>query len=138
MRELDRHGLKDHVRVDSAGTHVFKTGHRPDKRAQQVAEHHGVQIKKLKARNITREDFERFDYIVAMDHENLHSLKDICPPEYQNKLFLILEFAPQSGQHEVPDPYFGNLSGFERVLELLEIGCDGLLSHIKETHQLIT
>ncbi|WP_260295614.1 low molecular weight protein-tyrosine-phosphatase [Sedimenticola hydrogenitrophicus] len=137
-RELAANGLDGVVRVDSAGTHVFNPGHRPDRRAQQVAEKSEVDIGKLKARMIAEDDFYRFDYIVAMDNANLRNLQKMCPEEYRNKLFLILDFAPQIGFNEVPDPYFGNLSGFERVLALLDLGCKGLIRHIRTQHEFHT
>ncbi len=124
-------GLQHRIAVDSAGTHVFKSGRRPDKRAQQMADKTGANIKKLKARKVRTDDFVRFDYILAMDQENLRNLEAICPEEYRNRLFLMMEFAPQCGSSEVPDPYFGNLLGFERVLAMLEMGCKGLINHIQ-------
>lgn len=133
-RELAAHGLDRIVEVDSAGTQVPRPGHRPDPRARQVAESHGASIRKFKARRIVADDFQRFDYIIAMDWENLRSLEAICPEEYKNKLFLIMEFTPRSDLEEVPDPYFGNLSGFERVQGLLDMGCKGLLNHIMAKH----
>lgn len=129
-RELMMRGLDHLVEVDSAGTHVFKPGHRPDKRAQQVADKGGINIRKLKARMISEEDFQRFDHILAMDEENLHSLQAICPEEYGDKLSLIMSYAPGSDAAEIPDPYFGNLLGFERVQGLLELGCRGLVEHL--------
>jgi len=129
-------GLQHQVTVDSAGTHVFKSGHRPDKRAQQMADKTGANIKKLKARMVKADDFLRFDYILAMDLENLRSLEAICPEEYRNKLHLMMEFASQSDSNEVPDPYFGNLLGFERVLGLLDMGCKGFLSYLRIQYRL--
>lgn len=136
MRELELRGLKNKVKVDSAGTQVFKPGHRPDQRAQQVAKKSTINIRKMKARSVVTEDFLEFDYIIAMDQENLSNLEAMCPEELRDKLHLLLEFAPEGGLREVPDPYFGNLSGFERVLVLLDQGCKRLVEHICVTHKL--
>jgi len=105
-------GLDNTISVDSAGTHAHNAGRRPYKRAQQVAESHGVKISKYKARMVAADDFKQFDYIIAMDQDNLRNLRAICPEECKDKLSLILDFAPQSGLKTVHDPYFGNLSGF--------------------------
>lgn len=136
MRDLQQQNLVDRIEVDSAGTHVSKPGHRPDQRARRVATASGAKIDKFRSRMVAAEDFQLFDYIIAMDRGNLHNLETICPQEYKNKLFLILEFASQSGQEEVPDPYFGNFAGFERVTALLEMGCRGLLNHIRAVHDI--
>lgn len=136
MRELGMQGLSGLVEVDSAGTHAFKPGHRPDKRAREVTEKNGVNIRKFKSRMVNSDDFHRFDYILAMDQENLHNLESICPAEYRYKLSLILAFAPQAGSNVVPDPYFGNIEGFERVLALLEVGCKGVADHIRSRYHL--
>jgi len=135
-RELILRGLDRLIEVDSAGTHVFKPGHRPDKRAQQVAGKDGINIKKLRARMIRDDDFQRFDYILAMDAENLRDLESNCPEAYRDRLSLIMAFAPQNDIHEIPDPYFGNILGFERVQALLEMACRGLMEHIITRHGL--
>ena len=136
MRDISARGLDSYIGVESAGTHVFKPGHRPDKRAQQVAKKNGISIERFKASAIEPEDFHRHDYIIAMDRENLRSLQAICPEEQAGNLLLIMDYAPEAGLRDVPDPYFGNLSGFERVLELLDVACKGLLNHICNQHNL--
>ncbi len=116
--------------IDSAGTHGhYHAGEPPDPRAVAAAARRGYsQIAKQRARAIKPEDFEKFDLLVAMDRDNLGNLQRICPPEHLAKLHLLLAFAPELGLAEVPDPYYGNAAGFERVLDLCEVGVRGLLA----------
>ena len=119
-------GLQEHIVTDSAGTHAYHVGEPPDRRAQAAAERRGVSLDGIRARRVTDEDFEQFDYIVAMDEDNFTLLKDQSPPEHYSKLRLFLEFA-DTGEREVPDPYYGGAAGFERVLDLVEDASRGLL-----------
>ena len=76
-----------------------------------------------------RDDFERFDYVLAMDEANLRQLERICPQQHAHKLKLFLEFG-DGAPREVPDPYYGDPDGFERVLDLVERAAQGLLRHL--------
>jgi protein-tyrosine phosphatase len=127
-------GLSADVVVDSAGTQVGMKGQRPDARAQAIAKKSGFDISRLKTRKIQANDFEAFDYLLAMDAEHLEALQELCPAEQQHKLALILDFAEGVNEKEIPDPYFGNEAGFERVLELLTASCSGLLQHVQRKH----
>ena len=127
-------GYAEKIGIDSAGTHAYHTGEAPDSRAQQSALARGIDISKLRARKATAKDFERFDYVIAMDHDNLSHLESICPDEHRGKLSLFLEFGSQSDVKEVPDPYYGGPLGFERVLDLVEDASVGLLAAILERH----
>ena len=114
------------LEIDSAGTHAYHAGEPPDRRAQAAAERRGMTLDGIYARRVTGEDFERFDYIVAMDEDNLSRLHAEAPEEHRGKLRLFLEFS--SGvEREVPDPYYGGAAGFERVLDLVEEASRGLL-----------
>jgi protein-tyrosine phosphatase len=126
--------LHKQIVVDSVGTQVGIQGQRPDPRAQAIASEVGADISRLKARKLTPRDIERSDYILAMDAEHLATLQDMCPPEQQHKIALIMTYAPQQEETEIPDPYFGNEAGFHRVLELLSVANQGLLDQITETH----
>ena len=84
------------------------------------------------ARRVTRSDFEKFDYILAMDQENLSALRTMCPPEHSHKLRLFLEYAPELKVGNVPDPYYGGATGFEQVLDLVEIASEGLLRQLRQ------
>lgn len=119
-------GLGDWIVIDSAGTHGYHVGDPPDRRASAAAERRGVALNDLRARQVHAEDFERFDHILAMDEDNLELLLQQSAPQHRAKVRLLLEFS-SSGQREVPDPYYGGASGFERVLDLVEDASRGLL-----------
>ncbi len=120
-------GLSARVKFDSAGTHAENGRKRMDSRVESVLRGRHYPLVKGRTRKINADDFENFDLIIGMDRGNLAALKKICPEQYISKLHLLLTFAPAVGQDEVPDPYFGNLEGFERVLTLCEAGVTGLL-----------
>nr|WP_315227863.1 low molecular weight protein-tyrosine-phosphatase [uncultured Albidiferax sp.] len=123
-------GLANSMRVDSAGTHAAKGTLQPDSRARKALEKRGYAVKKGSSSQVEAGDFERFDLILAMDRTNLKTLQALCPAEYQSKLRLFLEMAKGCDTDEVPDPYYGNAEGFDRVLDLCEAGVDGWLAHL--------
>jgi protein-tyrosine phosphatase len=127
---LDLKGLNDLVTVESAGTHIFQKGLSPDVRAQQVAGQYGIDLSDLRSRNIRHKDFSAYDAILVMDNENYHILQEICPEEHRHKISMVMEFAPETDEIEVPDPYFSNLAGFERVFSMLEVAMKGVVEHI--------
>lgn len=129
-----RAGLAHAIATDSAGTHDYHIGDPPDRRARAAAQRRGVDISDLRGRQVAREDFERFDYVLAMDRSNLRNLARLCPKGAESRLKLLLEFAPDAGLDEVPDPYYGGPDGFERVLDLAEAAAEGLLVHIRDVH----
>lgn len=130
-RYVQESGLHNHIEIDSAGTHAYHVGEPPDKRAQQAAQKRGVNLSDLRARQVNATDFVHYDYILAMDNDNYAILEALCPPEEMHKLYLFLTFAPDMDVREVPDPYYGGDSGFERVLNLVEAASLGLLAEIK-------
>lgn len=115
------------IEIDSAGTHDYHIGNPPDRRAIEAAHRRGVDLSKLRARQVSREDFERFDLILVMDEDNLMALRDIAPAPYRSRVRLLMEYAPNATTRHVPDPYYGGLRGFEEVLDLLEEASEGLL-----------
>lgn len=119
-------GLSERILVDSAGTHAYHVGDPPDRRANAAARRRGVSLGGIRARRVSDEDFERFDYIIAMDEDNVARLKHQSRPEYHSKVKLFLEFS-SSKEREVPDPYYGGAAGFERVLDLVEDASRGFL-----------
>ena len=119
-------GLGEKITVDSAGTHAYHVGEPPDRRAMAAAERRGMPLAGLKARRVVDDDFERFDYIIAMDEDNLMRLKEQSTDEYRDKISLFLSFSVDA-ETEVPDPYYGGSAGFERVLDLVEKASRGLL-----------
>ena len=128
-------GVLAQLHIDSAGTHGhYHAGEAPDPRAMAAAAQRSyTQIFGQRARPVKPDDFEQFDLIVAMDRDNLANLTRMCPAEQQAKLRLLLAYASELGVQEVPDPYYGNLGGFERVLDLCEAGVRGLLRHRLQT-----
>jgi protein-tyrosine phosphatase len=127
-------GLDQVIEIDSAGTHAYHLGEPPDLRAQETARQRGIDLGDLRARRVEPEDFERFDYVLAMDQDNYHSLCAICPPGMERRLNLLMDYAPQLRSREVPDPYYGGESGFERVFDMLEAAAEGLLADIRRRH----
>ena len=121
------------LEIDSAGTHAYHVGEPPDPRARRAAETRGVDLSRKRARRVSVEDFARFDLVLAMDELNRAVLLELCPIEYRERVRLFLEFAPQVGRRDVPDPYYGGSNGFEYVLDLVEEGSLGLLEHVRQT-----
>jgi protein-tyrosine phosphatase len=126
-------GMLEQFDIDSAGTHAYHSGEPPDRRARAAAERRGMSLDGIYARRVTSEDFERFDYIVAMDEDNLARLQDESPEEHRDKLHLFLEFA-SGDEREVPDPYYGGAAGFERALDLVEEASRGLLETLSRSN----
>lgn len=126
-------GLDTKIRTDSAGTHAYHSGEPADRRAQEAAARRGFSLAGIRARRITDEDFHDFDYILAMDQDNLMLLHDRAPGEARSKVRLFLEFADSRQENEVPDPYYGGSAGFERVLDLVEEASQGLLKTLRKT-----
>ncbi len=131
---VDDAGLSKEIMIDSAGTYAYHEGKAPDSRAISTASERGYNLSKLRARKVTEEDFESFDYILAMDIDNHSDLVSQCSSQYQHKIKLFLGFAGNVKNSEVPDPYYGDINGFETVLDLVESTSKQLLEHIKRKH----
>lgn len=127
-------GMSEYVLIDSAGTHDYHIGSPPDKRTQRAALQRGYDMSMLRGRQVDVADFDRFDYVLAMDHDNLAILQGLCPQDKRERLGLFLKYAIRHGEREVPDPYYGGGDGFERVLDLVEDAAEGLLGHIQKNH----
>lgn len=127
---VDQRGWQDKIKVDSAGTSDWHIGHPPDKRTVQAASQRGYDLSTLKARQACRSDFHTYNYILAMDQNNLRELQRLCPENYTGHLSLFLHFSSQELYEEIPDPYYGGARGFETVLDLVENASQGLLEHI--------
>ncbi len=123
--------LQDRIRTDSAGTGSWHVGSAPDRRAVSEMASRGHDISDLRGRQVKRGDFEDFDLILAMDHDNLEDLERMAGPQHAGKLRLFLEFAGEGGPDEVPDPYYGGPDGFAYALDLVEAASKGLLIHVK-------
>lgn len=131
---VQEQGLSDSIYIDSAGTHAYHVGEPPDPRAQSTALTRGIDMSDLRARRAIESDFEYFEYVLAMDHDNHALLEQLSPPDRKDRLSLFLEFAPQLGEMEVPDPYYGGIKGFEHVFDMIEAASHGLLDDIRKRH----
>ncbi len=129
VRKLARqHASELALEVDSAGTHDYHAGSPPDERAISAARRRGIEMSSLRARVVEAGDFELFDLVLAMDESVYERLCRIAPENRADRVRLFLEFAPQLGRRDVPDPYYGGTAGFEEVLDLVEEAARGLLA----------
>ena len=128
---IKQNGLSDKYDVDSAGTHSYHVGALPDSRSMEFAIHRGVDLSQQRARQVTEKDFSDFDYLIAMDTENYFNLNKICPSHNRHKIKKMMNFAPNTGYKDVPDPYYGGEDGFELVLDLLEQASQNLLEFLE-------
>lgn len=130
---LRREGLENEVSADSAGTGAWHIGEPPDARAQKSASDRGFDLSDQRARRVTLEDCRTFDYVIPMDEDNYESVAALCR-QSKAEVKLFLEYASDSPEREVPDPYFGGPDGFEHVLDLIEEAAAGLLEDIRKRH----
>jgi protein-tyrosine phosphatase len=126
-------GLTERILVDSAATHDYQLGEPPDRRAIAHARRRGYDLPARCARRVDGDDFRRFEWILAMDMDNLRVLHELRPGDYTGYLGLLLDFTPGLGALEVPDPYYGAPEDFEQVLDLVERGSAALLDTIRAT-----
>jgi protein-tyrosine phosphatase len=113
--------------IDSAGLGSWHVGQPPDRRAQDTLAGRGIDISDLRARQVTREDFEAFDLILAMDKANRQGLLKLASKQYHDKIRLFMDCAPNFGVHEIPDPFFGDSEGFNYVVQLIDAASRGLI-----------
>jgi protein-tyrosine phosphatase len=126
-------GLDDRIVVDSVGLGDWHIGQPPHRGTQDVLRRHGVPFAGA-ARQITADDLGRADYIIAMDQQNIAGLRALLGDRVHPRLHRLMEFAPEGTPLDVPDPYFHD--NFDQVYDLILLGCDGLLAHIRETQAL--
>jgi protein-tyrosine phosphatase len=126
-------GLDGRIATDSAGTHSYHVGEAPDRRSAAAARSRGIELSDLRARKVRPSDFAEFDLVLAMDRGHAEILARQCPPEHAGRVRLFLDFAPQLGLKDVPDPYYGGADGFEQVLDMVEAASRGVLEHIRAT-----
>ena len=132
---VEEHGLANRILVDSAGTHSYHIGSPPDPRSQSTAHGRGVDLSGLRARRFESRDFHDFDYLLAMDNDNLADMLAIRPETARARAELMLNYSQRFRQKEIPDPYFGN-DGFDLVFEMVDDAARGLLRHIRERHDI--
>lgn len=124
--------LSNFIEVDSAGTSTYHIGDSPDPRSIAAAQRRGYSLEDQRARQVSANDFHEFDYVLAMDEENLQHLKSAAPQGSKAKVQLLLEYSAGASE-SVPDPYFGGgEQGFEKVLDLVEGACRRLLVHLEQ------
>lgn len=127
-KHASKHPLAKRIVVDSAGTGNWHVGQPPDPRAIAAAKRYGCDISHLSARQVVREDFDLYDFILAMDSDNLRHLMAMKPAHFTGTLCRFLEFAGRP--EDMPDPYYGHEDGFDHVYQLCEKASAGLLQHI--------
>ena len=133
---IQKHGLEKQVECDSAGTSGYHSGEPADRRMQSHAVRRGYRLTSLSRPFSRTVDFDRFDYIIGMDDNNVHDLKRQARHEKDlRKIHKMNDFATNSLYDSVPDPYYGGADGFELVLDLLEDACEGLLEHLQNGQQ---
>jgi protein-tyrosine phosphatase len=131
LHKVARAGLSHLIEVDSAGTHGYHIGEAPDERSVKHAGRRGYDLSALRARRFAKDDFHRFDLVLAMDAGHHEHLSRLMQPSNGHKLKMMLEYSPRfRSQREVPDPYYGGPEGFEQVLDMLEDAADGLLREL--------
>ena len=131
--EVSRAGLTDRFEIDSAGIGDWHAGELPDPRTRAVAKRRGLDLTS-RARQLSADDLDRFDFIVAMDEDNLRGisrLRSVSPPGVEVRR--LREFDREADALDVPDPYYGGDDGFENVHDMVERACAGLLEHIRTT-----
>jgi len=133
QKMIDDAGLSNDVYVDSAGTGDWHLGREPDERSQIHARAKGYDLSNLRARLVEKEDFDKFDYILPMDKQNMLDMRPLYDATSNAQLSLFLDFLDEGIGMEVPDPYYEKEDGFEKVLDLVEKTCGKLLEYLKET-----
>lgn len=134
QRLVEQAGLAERIRIDSAGTHAYHVGNPPDERAMRAAMARRYRMDHLLARQVTAEDIAAYDYVLAMDLANLEILQALADETLRDKPQLFMNYAPDYGLEEVPDPYYGGTNGFEQVLDMVEAAAGNLLEDIRRRH----
>jgi protein-tyrosine phosphatase len=120
--------------IDSAGTHDYHLGSPPDQRSQHAAHQQGIDLSQLRARRLSAQDFERYDWIIVMDEQNRRDALALARAGSRAQLARLLDFAPAQPLRDVPDPYYGKPADFARVLGIIDTGVRGLLAALRERY----
>ena len=129
-RIAEEEGVLHLFEIDSAGLGDWHRDQAPDPRAQAAAQNRGIDISGQSARQVTRADYARFDLLLAMDGANYEELIQLAPKIARHKVRRFLDFAPQVGTKDVPDPFYGGSGGFDHALDLIEDAARGLLANL--------
>ena len=125
---VSKQELSDFFEIDSAGTHSYHIGDPPDSRSQKTARKYGVELSNQRARQVHESDFYYYDYIIAMDTDNIDILKSICPTDSQSEIKLLLDYLTDASFQSVPDPYFEGK--FDEVFEMVYAACTSFLENL--------
>lgn len=137
QHKVSQLGLDEQIYIDSAGTHAYHVGQASDPRSRAKSASMGIDMESIRARKIAITDYDDFDYILAMDNDNLELVNYYAPEGGKATAGLFLSFANRAGvlsETNVPDPYYGGDAGFDRVFNLVELGCDALIDHLSQAH----
>ena len=135
--KVSQANLSHNFAIDSTGTAAFNVGKSPDTRALEATTKYGYNIEAQIARQIQQNDFNDFQYIIPMDRKNLMTLNGWKPSEYSGEIKLFMEYHPNNmGNLQIPDPYHDGIEAFYPIIETIEKAAEGLLSHIRNKHQL--
>lgn len=129
---VEQQGIAERIKTDSAGTGGWHTGEAPDRRSIAVASRYGLDLSKLKARQINKRDFSTFDIILGMDASNVSNIRRIAPDEARKRVHLFSTLTLGEAW-DVPDPYYGDASDFERVYHMISEGCMSLAERLKSS-----
>lgn len=130
---IEKYELQFDLQCDSAGTDAYHSGDQADYRMKQFAHKRGYRLTSISRRVNPTHDFDRFDYIIGMDKQNVRDLKALARNENdRKKITLITDYCSDKKYNSVPDPYYGGASGFELVLDILEDACEGLIRELQE------
>ena len=129
---IEQTNASNDILIDSAGTHAYHVGEAPDSRALETARSRNIDMSQQRARRVNNNDFEEFDYVLAMDESNHQDLVRICPEHLQHKVELFMNYANEFSETEVPDPYYGGPSGFDHVFDLVEDASKGLIQKLQK------
>ena len=129
---LEKQGLSKDIEVDSAGTHGYHIGEKPDRRGVKAAQARGISMEGITARKVTAEDFDVFDYIIAMDQGHYRLLATQQPQNSKGTISLFMDYCHKRSEKDVPDPYYGDDEGFEDVLDILEDGVEELATVLRQ------
>ena len=136
-RLVTEQGLEGRLEIESAGTIAYHAGEPPDERMREAASARGYELDG-QARQVTAEDFQRFDLLIAMDRDNLAELRELRSGldnsiRSRAELRLLSDFLPEGSATDVPDPYYGGERGFERVLDMIEAAVPRLVDELVES-----
>jgi protein-tyrosine phosphatase len=134
---VENHPSFNGFEIDSCGTSAFHVGEPPDPRSIKAAQARGYNLSTIRSREITLTDFTYFDYILAMDSQNLEQIERLAEQAAKDlvggahaKVGLFLQYGTKFNVSEVPDPYYGGKQGFDHVIDLIEDASEGFISQL--------